>query len=89
MRSLKRGEKVNAPLAEGCGRSSARSLKAGARNGDHRGRAPGVSVPLRAGGRLLPPKGTNPSDLGSASAAGELGLPPTESRGDLTQPPGV
>lgn len=72
MRSLKRGEKVNAPLAEGCGRSSARSLKEGARHGGHRGRAPGVPVPLRGGSRLLPPKGTSPTDLGSASPAESL-----------------
>lgn len=72
MRSLKRGEKVHAPLATGCGQSSARRLEEGARHGGHRGRSPGVPVPLRAGGRLLPPKGTRPSDLGGASAAESL-----------------
>lgn len=31
------------------------------RNGGHRGRARGVQVPLRAGGRQLPPKGIRPA----------------------------
>lgn len=104
MRSLKRGEKVHAPLATGCGQSSARRLEEGARHGGHRGRSPGVPVPLRAGGRLLPPKGTRPSDLGGASAAESLNCarppspcpPPTpcravtgpQSRGIQTHSPG-
>lgn len=75
MRSLKRGEKVHAPLATGCGRSSARRLEALARHGGHRGRSPGVSVPLRTGGRLLPQKGTYLFDLGGASAAESLNWP--------------
>lgn len=90
MRSLKKGEKVNAPLAEGCGRRSARRLEAGVRHGGHRRRPPSVPVPLRAGGLLLPPKGTSPSDLGDGSAAESLNCPRLHPVvGDRTQPSGV